>query len=73
MEGFQMLYWHWLVFGMILMLLELVVPSFTIFWFGLGGLVVGVLLLVSGDQPTSGRSFCGSWLRRFRRVLVPGD
>lgn len=47
MEGFQVLYWHWLVVGMLLMLLELVVPSFTIFWFGLGGLVVGVLLLMA--------------------------
>ena len=46
MEGFKLLYWHWLVFGMLLMLLELVVPSFTIFWFGLGGLVVGLLLLL---------------------------
>jgi len=46
MENFQMLYWYWLVFGMILMLLELAVPSFTIFWFGLGALAVGVLLMV---------------------------
>lgn len=46
MESFKLLYWHWLVFGMVLMLLELVVPSFTIFWFGLGGLVVGFALLV---------------------------
>ena len=46
MENFQMLYWYWLVFGMILMLLELAVPSFTIFWFGLGALVVGILLLL---------------------------
>lgn len=47
MEDFQMLYWYWLVFGMILVLLELVLPSFTIFWFGLGALVVGLLLLVA--------------------------
>src|SRR5210317_930497 len=46
MDNFQMLFWYWLVFGMILMLLELAVPSFTIFWFGLGALAVGVLLLV---------------------------
>lgn len=46
MEDFQVLYWHWLVFGMILILLELAVPSFTIFWFGLGGLIVGFLLLL---------------------------
>jgi len=42
-------YWHWLVFGMILIMAELFVPSFTIFWFGLGGIVVaGLLLLFSG-------------------------
>ncbi len=46
MEDFQMHYWYWLVFGMVLMLLELAVPSFTIFWFGLGALVVGLLLLL---------------------------
>ena len=49
MEGFRLLYWHWLVFGMLLMLLELVVPSFTIFWFGLGGLVVGLALLLFAE------------------------
>jgi membrane protein implicated in regulation of membrane protease activity len=38
-------YWHWLVFGMILIISELLIPSFTIFWFGLAGLIVGVILL----------------------------
>ena len=47
MDDFQMLYWYWLVFGMLLVLLELAIPSFTIFWFGLGALVVGVLLLLA--------------------------
>ena len=47
MEDFQILYWHWLVLGMVLMLLELAIPSFTIFWFGLGGLVVGVLMMLA--------------------------
>ncbi len=46
MDKFQILYWYWLVFGMVLILLELAVPSFTIFWFGLGALVVGLLLLL---------------------------
>ncbi len=49
MESFKLLYWHWLAFGMILMLLELVVPSFTIFWFGLGGLIVGLFLLLFAE------------------------
>lgn len=47
MEDFKVLYWYWLVFGMILMLMELAVPSFTILWFGLGALIVGVLLLLT--------------------------
>lgn len=40
------LYWHWLIFGMLLMMVELFVPSMTILWFGLGGLVVGLWLWV---------------------------
>lgn len=51
MDGFKFLYWHWLVFGMVLMMLELIVPSFTILWFGLGGLVVGLILLVLAEIP----------------------
>ncbi len=43
--GLQPEYWHWLVFGMILVMAELVIPSFTIFWFGLAGLLVGLILL----------------------------
>lgn len=39
-------WWHWIVLGVILVLMELVVPSFTIFWFGLGALVVGVVLAI---------------------------
>lgn len=33
---FQMLYWHWLVIGMLLIIGEIFVASFTMFWFGLG-------------------------------------
>jgi inner membrane protein len=35
--------WHWLVFGMILIVFELAVPSFTIIWFGCGAVVVAGL------------------------------
>jgi membrane protein implicated in regulation of membrane protease activity len=46
-------YWHWLVFGMLLIMAEIFVPSFTIFWFGLGGLVVaGLMLVFSGISLT---------------------
>ena len=43
----KLLYWYWLVFGMVLIIAELFIPSFTIFWFGLGAiLVAGVLLML---------------------------
>jgi len=40
----NILWWHWIVLGVVLILMELVIPSFTIFWFGLGALVTGLLL-----------------------------
>ncbi|WP_243371143.1 NfeD family protein [Geotalea sp. SG265] len=40
----DILWWHWLVLGLILIGLELVVPSFTIIWFGLGAVLVSILL-----------------------------
>tara|TARA_B110000967_G_scaffold160637_1_gene166538 strand:- start:1438 stop:1890 length:453 start_codon:yes stop_codon:yes gene_type:complete len=43
---FELLYWHWLVFGMLLVAAEIFIPSFTVLWFGLGALVVGLLMLV---------------------------
>ncbi len=42
----QILYWHWLIFGMLLIMAELFIPSFTIFWFGLGAIISSGALLV---------------------------
>jgi len=41
----QFLWWHWVVLGIVLLLLELAVPAFFLVWFGLGALIVGVALL----------------------------
>jgi len=41
------LWWHWIVGGIALVLLELAVPAFFVIWFGLGALLVGVLLLIA--------------------------
>ena len=41
---FELLYWHWLVLGMLLVVGEIFIPSFTILWFGLGAIVVGLLM-----------------------------
>lgn len=42
----ELQYWHWLVFGMVLIIAEVFIPSFTIFWFGLGALAVGGLMWI---------------------------
>lgn len=39
-------WWHWLVTGLVLIGLELVIPSFTIIWFGLGAVLVGIILAI---------------------------
>jgi len=50
-------YWHWLVLGMLLIILELFVPSFTIFWFGLGALLVSIILWVAPSVDLSWQIF----------------
>jgi len=37
-------YWHWIVFGVVLVLLEIVISTFFILWFGLAAILVGLLL-----------------------------
>ncbi len=39
-------YWHWLVLGLGLIVIEIFLPSFTVLWFGLGAVVVGILLWI---------------------------
>ena len=38
-------WWHWVLGGLGLVLLELVLPSFFVIWFGLGALLVGLSML----------------------------
>lgn len=39
----QIVWWYWFIAGFCLIGLALIVPSFTIIWFGLGALIVGVI------------------------------
>jgi len=70
--------WHWTVFGMLLILAELVVPSFTIFWFGLGAFIIAGLLALSIDLSLSAQlliwalassAFTVLWFRLFRPLM----
>lgn len=47
----QTLWWHWIVLGIVLMLLELAVPSFFLVWFGLGAVIVSLTLVFFPGAP----------------------
>ncbi len=50
MEFFMnMEYWHWLAIGLVLLILEMFAPGAILLWFGVAGLVVGILQLIFGD------------------------
>lgn len=40
-------WWHWVVGGVALILAELAVPAFFIIWFGVGALLVALMLLLA--------------------------
>lgn len=42
---FVVLYWHWIVLGIVLMALEMVLPTFVALWFGAAAVITGVVLL----------------------------
>lgn len=71
-------YWHWLAFGMLLIIAELFIPSFTIFWFGLGALLVAALLWLAPELSPSWQLFIWAlasvlftflWFRYFKRMM----
>lgn len=45
----ELLWWHWAVLGFVLIVAELVLPSFVIVWFGLGGFLVAMALGLMPD------------------------
>jgi membrane protein implicated in regulation of membrane protease activity len=44
MENFEILYWHWLVLGIVLFLIEVMVPITFFLWLGISALFMGGLL-----------------------------
>jgi membrane protein implicated in regulation of membrane protease activity len=71
-------WWHWIVGGLVLVLAELVIPSFFIVWFGLGALLTGLLTLAFGLAITAqlatwtlaSLAMVVLWFRVFRQSFV---
>ena len=53
----RILYWYLLVAGMVLAIVEIFMPSFTIFWIGLGEIIVGGVLFLFPDLSLSWQLF----------------
>ena len=53
-------WWYWVVAGFCLIGLELIVPSFTIIWFGLGALTVALVTFFFPLFPVAGQVFLWS-------------
>lgn len=50
---FQFEVWHWLVLGMLLIILEMFIPIFAVLWFGVAALVVAILLWLIPSFPAA--------------------
>ncbi len=44
LEG--LVYWHWIVLGFVLLILEMLAPGAILMWFGAGAILVGGLLFI---------------------------
>lgn len=79
MDTWALEYWYWLIFGMILMLSELLIPSFTAFWFGLGAIAVAIIFLITPTRSLTIQLLIWSfasifftflWFRYFRPHMI---
>lgn len=68
--------WIWIAAGIAITALELVIPSFTIIWFGLAAIVVGLACFVTGTESLAIQlalwgvlscTFTYFWFRFFRQ------
>ena len=75
----HILWYHWLILGMLLMLGEMLVPSFTLLWFGLAALLIGLVLLIRPDLALSLQlliwaaasiAFTALWFKFFKPTMI---
>ena len=72
----QVLWWQWVLFGMGLMILEMFLPSFIALWFGLGAIVVGLIVWLFPQMDVSWAVFIwvlasGSFVLLWFKVFKP--
>ncbi len=45
----ELTFWHWLVLGVVMVVLEIIMPGIWFLWLGLGALITGTLVFVLPD------------------------
>ena len=65
----EFLWWHWVSFGLVLIGLELFIPSFTIIWFGIGGCGAGLYLYFFPQAGFASQLFVWSLLSVILTIL----
>ena len=73
----ELLWWHWVVLGVVLTLLELAVPAFVLVWFGIGAVIVGIALLAFPQLSFSWQgilwiAFSSAFIWLWFKVFKPG-
>ncbi|HWR67507.1 MAG TPA: NfeD family protein [Desulfomonilia bacterium] len=77
--AFEIAYWHWLIFGMALLIAEMFLGSMTILWFGLGALVIAALVFFVEDVELTWQLFIWAllsgwltflWFRYFKPFMA---
>jgi len=72
----------WLAIGFVLMGVEIIMPGFVVFWFGVGGIITAILTKVGLlDRPemqwvvffSSSLAFLAAWFLYFKRCLKKTD
>lgn len=59
---YELLYWHWIVFGIALMLSEMFLASFFVLWFGAAAVVIGALVFLFPGLATTWQIFLWTML-----------
>lgn len=76
---FELLYWHWMLFGIALIVAEIFIPSFTVLWFGLGAIVVGIIKVLAPEMTMAvslliwmlaSTAFTVFWFKYFKPRMV---
>jgi membrane protein implicated in regulation of membrane protease activity len=67
--SFEIEYWHWVVFGVLLMLGEIALTSFFILWFGVAAILVGIILFFAPELSLSWQVFIWTLLSSLLALL----